>query len=134
MSQDDAVSSGDVSADSAAASAGDAVGSTPTAMPEVELVVVTMSFQARDLPAFAAVVSKYVVLTRQEPGCRNVDLCASMTRPDRVLVISKWESPALQEAHVAGEVFVDFGHSCAGLLAAPPDIDLWDAPSAHDLR
>jgi quinol monooxygenase YgiN len=51
-----------------------------------------------------------------------------------VLVISKWESPALQEAHVAGDVFVDFGHSCAGLLAAPPDIDLWDAPSAHDLR
>jgi quinol monooxygenase YgiN len=133
MSDDDAVASGDVSA-SDAAEPGDAARSTPSAMPEVELVVVTMSFQARDLPAFAAVVSKYVVLTRPEPGCRNVDLCASMTRPDRVLVISKWESPALQEAHVAGEVFVDFGHSCTGLLAAPPDIDLWDAPSAHDLR
>jgi hypothetical protein len=24
--------------------------------------------------------------------------------------------------------------ACTGLLAAPPDIDLWDAPSAHDLR
>jgi quinol monooxygenase YgiN len=130
MGQDDAVSSGDATA----AEVGDATVSTPIEMPEVELVVVTMSFQARDLPAFAAVVSKYVVLTRQEPGCRNVDLCASMTRSDRVLVISKWESPAAQEAHVAGEVFVEFGRSCAGLLAAPPDIDLWDAPSAHDLR
>lgn len=101
---------------------------------DVELVIVTMTFHVRDMAAFAAIVSKYVVLTRMEQGCRNVDLCASMTRSDRVLVISKWDDPSVQEAHALGPVMTEFARSCSGLLAAPPDIDLWDGPSAHDLR
>jgi len=24
--------------------------------------------------------------------------------------------------------------SCEGILASPPDIDMWDGPSAHDLN
>ena len=29
---------------------------------------------------------------------------------------------------------VEMATNCTGLLSAPPDIDLWDGPSAHDLR
>jgi hypothetical protein len=29
---------------------------------------------------------------------------------------------------------VEMATSCNGLLTAPPEIDLWDGPSAHDLR
>ncbi len=100
---------------------------------EVELVVVTLRFDAADARALVAVLAKYVVLTRMEPGCRNVDLCASVTRPGRYLVIEKWESLDAQRAHFDGRVMTELAQTCRDLLVGPPDIDLWDAPSAHDL-
>lgn len=101
---------------------------------EVEVTIVTMRFDAVDEPALLAVLSKYVVLTRMEDGCRNVDLCASVTRPGRHLVIQKWASPDDQRRHFDSELMVEMARSCAGILAGPPDIDLWEGTSAHDLR
>lgn len=100
---------------------------------EIDLVVVTLRFDAADPGALLAVLSKYVVLTRMEPGCRNVDLCSSVTRPGRYLVIEKWDSAAAHQAHLDGAVMVEMARSCNGVLTGPPDIDLWDGPSAHDL-
>lgn len=101
---------------------------------EVELAIVTMRFEAADAGSLLAVLSKYVVLTRMEPGCRNVDLCSSVTRPGRYLVIQKWDSYDAQRQHFDSPLMVEMARSCTGLLTAPPDIDLWDGPSAHDLR
>lgn len=101
---------------------------------EIELAVVTMRFDAADPASLLAVLSKYVVLTRMEPGCRNVDLCSSYTHPGRYLLIQKWDSVDAQRAHFDSPVMVEMAKSCNGLLSAPPDIDLWDGPSAHDLR
>ena len=53
------------------------------------MAVVTLWFHASDPERLAAILARYVVLTRGEPGCRNVDLCASVTRPNRILVIEK---------------------------------------------
>ena len=100
---------------------------------EIELAIVTMRFDAADVSGLLAVLSKYVVLTRMQPGCRNVDLCASVTQPGRYLLIQKWDTPQAQRTHFDSEVMVEMARSCAGLLTAPPDIDLWDGPSAHDL-
>lgn len=100
---------------------------------DVELTIVTMRLDAADAGSLLAVLSKYVVLTRMQAGCRNVDLCASVTQPGRYLLIQKWESPAAQQAHFDSEVMVEMARSCTGLLSGPPDIDLWDGPSAHDL-
>ena len=100
---------------------------------DIELAIVTMRFEGSDLGALLAVLSKYVVLTRMEPGCRNVDLCASVTAPGRYLVIQKWDSPAAQRTHFDSELMIEMARSCAGILASAPDIDLWDGPSAHDL-
>ena len=93
---------------------------------EVELTVVTMTFDAIDDAALLAILSKYVVLTRMHDGCRNVDLCSSVTRPGRHLIVQKWETPLHQRLHFDSDVMVD--------MASAPDIDLWDATSAHDLR
>ena len=99
----------------------------------VELAIVTMRFDAADADALMAVLSKYVVLARMQPGCRNIDLCASATQPGRYLVIQKWESEGAQRAHFDSEVMVEMAKSCNGLLTTAPDIDLWDGASAHDL-
>ena len=54
---------------------------------EIELSIVTMTFDAADMGSLVAVLSKYIVLTRMEPGCRNVDMIVSDTRPNRILII-----------------------------------------------
>lgn len=100
---------------------------------DVELAVVTMRFDAADDAALLAVLSKYVVMTRMVVGCRNVDLCASVTVPGRHLVVQKWDDPLAQRAHFDSDLMIEMARSCDGLLAAPPDIDLWDGTSAHDL-
>ena len=101
---------------------------------EVDLTIVTLRFDAADDAALLAVLSKYVVLTRMHDGCRNVDLCSSVTVPGRHLLVQKWETPEHQRRHFDSQVMVDMARSCEGLLAAPPEVDLWEATSAHDLR
>jgi quinol monooxygenase YgiN len=101
---------------------------------EVELTVVTMTFDAADDAALLALLSKYVVLTRMQDGCRNVDLCSSVTRPGRHLIVQKWETPHHQRVHFDSDVMIDMASACVGVLSSAPDIDLWDATSAHDLR
>ena len=100
---------------------------------ELALTVVTMSFQASDADRLLGVLAKYVVVSRGAPGCRNIDLCASATREGRYLVIEKWDSPAAQQAHFDSPEMVEMAEACRGLLAHPPDIDLYDGISAHDL-
>jgi quinol monooxygenase YgiN len=102
---------------------------------DVELTVVTMAFDATGAPdRLAAVLARYVVVSRTHPGCRNIDLCASVTRPGRYVVIQKWASPEAQRAHFDSPEMVEMAEACAGLLVAPPDIDLLDGVSAHDVH
>jgi len=101
---------------------------------EVEIVVVTMQFDAVDDAGLLGVLSKYVVLARMEPGCRNVDLISSVTHERRHLVIEKWESPDSQRRHFDSAMMVEMASACSGLLSCAPQIDLWEATSAHDLR
>ena len=100
---------------------------------EVAVTVVTMAFQASDDDRLVGVLAKYVVVSRGAPGCRNIDLCASAIADGRYLVIEKWESPEAQRAHFDSPEMVEMAESCRGLVARPPDIDLFDGISAHDL-
>ena len=80
-----------------------------------------------------AVLARYVVVSRGHPGCRNIDLCASVATPGRYLVIEKWESPEHQQAHFDSPEMVEMARACNGLLSEPPNIDLLEGISAHDL-
>ena len=100
---------------------------------EVELTIVTMVFEASNADVLMPVLAKYVVLSRGQPGCRNIDLCASVTAPARFVIIEKWDSPEVQRAHFDSPVMVEMAQACAGLLAKPPAIDLLEGISAHDL-
>jgi quinol monooxygenase YgiN len=100
----------------------------------VDLTVVTMRFETSQPEALAAVLAKYVVLSRGHDGCRNIDLCGSVTRPGRFLVIEKWASAAARQAHFDSPTMVEMAEACRSLLTGPPDLDLFEAISAHDLR
>ena len=101
---------------------------------EVELTMVTMTFMAADQAALGAVLSHYVVVSRNEPGCRNVDFCVSANDPRRFVIIEKWDNPQAQQRHFDAEAMVTMAQSCVGLLHQAPTIELLEAISAHDLR
>jgi len=101
---------------------------------EVDLVVVTLVFDAVDPDRLSAVLAKYVVVSRLHPGCRNIDLCASLTRPGRFLIVEKWDSPEAQRAHFDSADMVEMAQACEGLLARAPEIDLHQGLSAQDLE
>ena len=101
---------------------------------DVELTIVTIVFEAAKPEELSAVLAKYVVLSRQQPGCRNIDLCGSVTTPGRFVVIEKWATPEAQRAHFDSAEMVEMARACEGLLTGPPDLDLLEGLSAHDLR
>ena len=101
---------------------------------EVDLTMVTMTFDAVDPGQLQAVLARYVVLSRGHDGCRNIDLALSTTHPDRFVVIQKWETPEHQRTHFDSADMVSMAEGCAGLLATPPQIDLLEPISAHDLN
>ena len=100
---------------------------------EVDLTIVTLVFEASDPDRLLPILSKYVVVSRGHPGCRNIDLAASATTPGRFVIIQKWESAEAQQAHFDSPEMVEMAGSCAGLLRSPPRIDLLFGISAHDL-
>lgn len=104
-------------------------------MPDVEINVVAGFFQARSgkEPELAAVLARYVVLTRSVTGCRNVDLVSSASTAGRMLVIEKWDDAAAQRSHLDSDIMVTMATGATAFLAGAPDLELYDVISAHDL-
>jgi len=102
---------------------------------QVDLTLVTGVFHAQRgrEGALAAVLAKYVVLSRQQPGCRNIDLAASALTPGRFVLVEKWETPDAQRAHFDSAEMVEMAQAASPLLTGPPELDLLEAVSAHDL-
>ena len=100
---------------------------------DVELTMVTMAFDAADPAAVGAVLSRYVVVSRREPGCRNIDLCVSAADTHRFIIVEKWDSPESQQRHFDADTMVSMAKACNGLLKRAPQIELLEAISAHDL-
>jgi quinol monooxygenase YgiN len=100
-----------------------------------EIALITAVFDARPgaEAELSAVLARYVVLTRREDACRNVDLVASVTHEGRFLVIEKWNSAADVQAHLNSELMAGMARDALPSLAAKPEIDLFDTISAHDL-
>jgi quinol monooxygenase YgiN len=102
---------------------------------EVEVAVLTATFDAApgSEDALAASLARYVVMTRNAPACRNVDLVLSATHSGRFLVIEKWDSAADVQAHLDSALMAGMAREVVPLLQSKPAIDLFDTISAHDL-
>jgi quinol monooxygenase YgiN len=105
-------------------------------MPEdLDIAILTATFDANPgaEDALCATLARYVVLTRHEPACRNVDLVTSLTHSGRFLVIEKWESADAVQNHLDSELMAGMAQEALPSLAAKPALDLYDTISAHDL-
>lgn len=102
---------------------------------DIDVAVLQATFDAIEgtEERLAAVLARYVVLARHEPGCRNVDLLASATTRGRLCIVEKWDSADLAQAHLDSTLMVDMAKDAVPLLATKPAIELLDTISAHDL-
>jgi quinol monooxygenase YgiN len=107
----------------------------PSTGGDVTLAIVAGVFDARPgaEAELGAVLAHYVVVSRTSPGCRNIDLVASLTTPGRFLVYEKWENAECQRDHLTSRVTEEMAAAALPLLAGPPDLGLFEAVSAHDL-
>ncbi len=103
-------------------------------MDDAEITLVTIRFQTTDPERLLGVLAKYVVLSRQHQGCRNMDLTASVTTAGRFVVIQKWDGPESQQTHFNSGEMIEMAEACSGILDFPPEIDLLEGLSAHDLN
>ena len=83
--------------------------------------------------SLAGVLSRYTVLTRGNPGCRNVDLAASLIEPGRFVLIEKWADESAQRLHADSNEMVAMAEDALPLLQSAPVLDLTLGISAHDL-
>ena len=102
---------------------------------DIEIAILTASFTALagEEGSLAAALARYVVMTRHEPGCRNVDLVISSTKTGCFLIIQKWESDDLLRKHLDSDVMVSMAREVMPFVTGKPELDLWDSISAHDL-
>lgn len=105
-------------------------------MSDVEISVVAGLFQARsgNEEELAGVLARYVVVSRSVTGCRNIDLVTSTSTPGRFLVVEKWDDAAAQREHLNSEAMITMATQASKLLTGPPDLELYDVISAHDLE
>jgi len=100
-----------------------------------ELAVLTVRFDP--MPGseepLMAILAQYVVVTRQVATNRNIDLLASASQPGRLLLVEKWESPAAAREHLDSPEMAAMAAAAVAHLATRPEVDLYDAISAHDL-
>jgi quinol monooxygenase YgiN len=103
---------------------------------DIEIAVLTAIFDARPgaEDALAATLARYVVMTRRQPACRNVDFAASITHGGRVVVIEKWESAGAAQAHLDSPLMTEMASEAVQLVARKPELDLYDPISAYDLE
>jgi quinol monooxygenase YgiN len=59
---------------------------------------------------------------------------ASGSRPDRLVVIEKWESADDARTHLDAPETVEMAQAARDVLAGPPDLDLYESISAQDLE
>ena len=100
---------------------------------ELEPVMVILGFRTERPDELMEVLARYVVLSRGQPGCRNIDYVASITDPGRLVIVEKWESIEAQRAHFDSSEMVEMARQSVPLLNAEPDIDLFEGISMHDL-
>ncbi len=100
---------------------------------ELEPVMVILGFRTERPDDLLEILAPYVVLSRGQPGCRNIDYVASITDPGRIMIVEKWESIEAQRRHFDSAEMVTMAKHSVPLLNAEPDVDLFEGISMHDL-
>jgi quinol monooxygenase YgiN len=76
---------------------------------------------------FIAAAAKCVAATRQESGNNFYTLYAEATNPLKFVVVEEWATQPALDAHMQTAHFAEFGQSIEALLAAPLQVQVYEA-------
>ena len=77
-----------------------------------------------------SLLERFEAQAGREPGCQRFTFAASLSDPDRFVLVSEWESQAALDAHYRSEAFADFQLDLEGLLARPSESTVYSATAA----
>ena len=60
-----------------------------------------------------------------EPGCRRYTFAATLSDPDRFVLVSEWENQAALDGHYGSQTFSNFQFGLNGLLARPSEMTIY---------
>ena|SRR5689334_18538600 len=60
-----------------------------------------------------------------QPGCIRYTFAATLSDPDRFMLVSEWRDRAAMDAHYGSRAFASFQFSLDGLLARPSDMTIY---------
>jgi len=60
-----------------------------------------------------------------QSGCRRYAFAASLSDPDRFVLVSEWDSQEALDAHYGSEEFAAFQFALDGLLARPSEMTVY---------
>ena len=66
----------------------------------------------------------------KRPGCIRYSFAATITEPNRFVLISEWEDEAALDAHYASPEFASFQFSLQGLLARESEMTIYSVSGA----
>jgi quinol monooxygenase YgiN len=64
------------------------------------------------------------------PGCRRYTFAATVSDPDRFVLVSEWDSPEAMDAHYRSQAFAEFQFGLEGLLARPSVLTVYAGEQA----
>lgn len=102
---------------------------------EIQTWIVVGRFDAADrVEDLAAALARYVVVSRGETGCLNIDLAADPGDTQKLLVIEKWDSLDAARRHLDGPAAAAMATAVRACVTRSPTMELYVGVSAHDLR
>lgn len=81
-------------------------------------VTVTFQIHPGQMVAFMPLMMHNAAASRDEPGCRQFDVCTDPARPDDVFLYEIYTDSAAFDAHLAASHFLTFDAATRALVAS----------------
>ena len=82
------------------------------------ILTVDLTIAPGHLAAFVPLMLENAGKSRDEPGCRQFDVCRDPTRPESMLLYEVYDDEAAFRAHLQTPHFKAFDHATAAMIAA----------------
>lgn len=72
-----------------------------------------------------SLLERFEAQAGREPGCQRFTFAASLSDPDRFVLVSEWDSRAALDRHYRSQAFADFQFGLHGLLGRPSELAVY---------
>ena len=92
-----------------------------------KLIAAKVSVKPDQIQGFIAATPDILAASRAEPGCVSYTMYQNPHEPASFFFFEQWKDQAAIDAHFAAPHFKAFGDKIKDMVAAPPEIVIYDA-------